>query len=77
MQLLLNIKDKNKAALLLEFLKSLNYVSSVKQVDDETSDFTITDEDKRLVDERRKSAKASDYMTRKQSSEKIKKKYGF
>lgn len=37
MQLLLNIKDKNKATLLFEFLKSLNYVSSVKQIEDEQS----------------------------------------
>lgn len=77
MQLLLNIKDKNKAALLLEFLKSLNYVTSVKQVDEETSDFTIPEEHQLLVDERRKTAKASDYITRKQSTEKLKKKYGF
>lgn len=37
MQLLLNIKDNNKATLLFEFLKSLNYVSSIKQIEDEQS----------------------------------------
>lgn len=34
MQLLLNIKDQSKAILLMEFLKSLNYISSIKQVED-------------------------------------------
>lgn len=77
MQLLLNIKDKNKAALLFEFLKSLNYVSSVEQVEDELAEASISDETKNLVDERRKTAKTTDYMTRQQSTEKLKKKYDF
>ena len=35
MQLLLNIKDSNKANVLLEFLKSLNYVINVKTLEAE------------------------------------------
>lgn len=55
MQLLLDVKDKNKAALLLEFLKSLNYVSSVKQVDDD-QDFIVPEWHKEIVRERVKTA---------------------
>ena len=33
MQLLLNINDNSKAVLLMEFLKSLNYISSVRELD--------------------------------------------
>ena len=61
MQLLLNIKDKNKAALLFEFLKSLNYVSSVKQVDD-IQIFDIPVEHKTLVRERIKNSKDSELL---------------
>ena len=61
MQLLLNIKDKDKANLLLEFLKSLNYVSSVEQVDDE-QDFEVPELHKKLVRERIKNSKASDLL---------------
>jgi hypothetical protein len=60
MQLLLNIKDKNKAALLLEFLKTLNYVSIVKQSDDSLKD--IPDEHKNLVRNRIKASKADDLL---------------
>ena len=55
MQLLLDIKDKNKAALLLEFLKSLNYVNSVKQLDDIT-EFEVPEWHKELVKERVRTA---------------------
>ena len=61
MQLLLNIKDKNKAALLLEFLKSLNYVSSVKQVDDDQV-LDIPEQHKALVRERIKNSNASELL---------------
>jgi hypothetical protein len=54
MQLLLNIKDNSKAALLMEFLKSLNYVSSIKEVDTE-----IPEAHKKLVRERIKKSKES------------------
>ncbi|MFA5783138.1 MAG: hypothetical protein WC868_12800 [Bacteroidales bacterium] len=53
MQLLLNIDDKNKAALLLEFLKSLNYVNGVKQVDDSQT-FDIPEWHKPILDKRLK-----------------------
>lgn len=53
MQLLLNIKDKSKAALLLEFLKSLNYVNSIKEVDD-TLEFDIPEWHKSILDKRLK-----------------------
>lgn len=53
MQLLLNIKDKNKAALLMEFLKSLNYVNSVKQVDEKQL-FDIPEWHKPILDKRLK-----------------------
>ena len=61
MQLLLNIKDKNKAALLLEFLKSLNYVNSVKQVENELV-FDIPEEHKAQVRERIKNSKDSELL---------------
>lgn len=61
MQLILDIKDKNKAALLLEFLKSLNYVSSVKQVDD-AQVLDIPEQHKALVRERIKNSKDSELL---------------
>ena len=61
MQLLLSVKDKAKANLLLEFLKSLNYVNSVEQVDDE-QDFEVLESHKKLVRDRIKNSKASDLL---------------
>ncbi len=61
MQLLLNIKDKGKAALLLEFLKTLNYVSSVKQVDDNQMP-DIPEEHKTLVRKRIKNSNAEELL---------------
>lgn len=61
MQLLLNIKDNNKAALLLEFLKSLNYVTSIKQVSDEQV-FIIPEQHKSLVRNRIKNSKESELL---------------
>ena len=55
----------------MKLIQKFNY-KTVEQLD-----FTISEEDKQLVDERRKTAKASDYITRNQSNEKIKKKYDF
>jgi hypothetical protein len=59
MQLLLNIKDNSKAALLMEFLKSLSYIS-VEEVDKTT--VSLTDEQKNILDERRATAKADDFI---------------
>lgn len=53
MQLLLNIKDNSKAALLMEFLKSLNYISSVREI--ETTD--IPEAHKNMVRQRIKKSK--------------------
>ena len=58
MQLLLNIKDKNKATLLLEFLKSLTYINSIKQVD-EAQLVDIPEWHKAILDERLKQHKDS------------------
>jgi len=55
MQLLLNIKDNSKAALLMEFLKSLNYVNSIKEVEAQP----IPEPHKKLVRERIKKSKES------------------
>jgi hypothetical protein len=60
-QLIVNIKDKNKAALLLEFLKSLNYVSSVKQMDG-AQVLDIPEEHKAQVRERIKNSKDSELL---------------
>ncbi len=55
MQLLLNIKDKSKATLLMEFLRSLNYVTSIEEVElDE-----IPEAHKKLVRDRIKKSKES------------------
>ncbi len=55
MQLLLNIKDNAKAALLMEFLKSLHYVSSIKEVESQQ----IPEAHKKLVRGRIKKSKES------------------
>lgn len=59
MQLLLNIKDNSKAVLLMEFLKSLSYIS-VEEVDKTT--ISLTDEQKNILDERRATSKANDFI---------------
>lgn len=58
MQLLLNIKDNAKAALLMQFLKSLNYVSSIKEVDADE----IPEAHKKIVRERIKKSKERDLL---------------
>lgn len=58
MQLLLDIKDKNKAALLLEFLKSLNYIS-VKELSD--NDVIVSEAEKNIMRERVKKAKPENF----------------
>lgn len=69
-QVILNIPDSE-----IDFFMKL--IQKFKYKTSEQLDYAISEEDKQLVDERRKTAKASDYITRNQSIEKIKKKYGF
>ena len=59
MQLLLNIKDNSKAGILLNFLKSLNYIS-VEEV--EQAKVSLTDKEKRILDERRASMVEEDFI---------------
>jgi hypothetical protein len=58
-QLLVNIKDNSKMDLLLNFLKSLNYIS-VEKVDPST--VFLTDEQKNVLDQRRKTSSAEDFI---------------
>lgn len=51
MQLLLNVTDNNKVDLLLDYLKSLNYVSNVEKLGND-ADFEVPDWHKKLVIER-------------------------
>ncbi len=60
-----------------EFDFFMKLVQKFKYKTPETIDYTITEDVQQLVEERRESAKASDYITRIQSKGKIKKKYGF
>ena len=76
MQLLLNVKDKNKAALLLEFLKSLNYVNSVEQVDEE-QDFEVPEWQQKIVLDRINTSKPEDYVAWKDFKKELKRKYDF
>lgn len=57
-QLLVNIKDDSKMDVLLNFLKSLNYVS-VEKV--EEKDILLTNDQKNILDERRSTAKFDDF----------------
>lgn len=54
-QLIVNIKDDSKTNVLLNFLKSLNYIS-VEEVD------SFTDEQKNILDQRRTTAKPDDFI---------------
>ena len=58
MQIVLDIKDKSKAELLMEFLKGLNYVSNIKAIDTEK----IPDEHKKIVRERIKKSKDNELL---------------
>ncbi len=58
MQIVLNIKDKSKAEILMEFLKSLNYVSNIKAIETDK----IPDYDKKLVRERIKNSKKDELL---------------
>lgn len=58
-KLIVNIKDDSKMDILLNFLKSLSYIS-VEEVDQTT--ISLTNEQKNILDERRASAKADDFI---------------
>ena len=53
-QLLLNIQDESKANMLLDFLKSLNYIS-VQKLSDES--IIVSEDEKNVMRERLKKAK--------------------
>ncbi len=57
-QILLNLKDESKKNVLLNFLKSLNYVS-VQQLNNK--DVIITESEKQIMRERHKKAKPDDF----------------
>lgn len=57
-QLLLNIKDESKTEVLLQFLKSLNYISVETLTE---SGITVNETEKKLMRERAKKAKPSDF----------------
>lgn len=57
-QLLVNIKDDSKMDVLLNFLKSLNYVS-VEKVGEK--DIVLTNDQKNILDERRSTSKLDDF----------------
>jgi len=57
-QLILNIKDESKLEVLLNFLKSLNYISVEKLNEDA---LVISDAEKNLMRERKKNAKPSTF----------------
>ena len=56
---LLNISDESKKDVLLNFLRSLNYIS-VENFGD--IDITLTDEQKQVLDYRRATAKPEDFI---------------
>ena len=70
-QLLVNIKDDSKLDILLNFLKSLNYIS-VEKID--KSAVALTDEQKNILDERRATAKPEDFIPWNKAKKQIKSK---
>jgi hypothetical protein len=69
MQLLVNIKDTSKANILFKFLKSLNYIS-VEELQEEP--ITLTDKEKRILDERRASVVEEDFIPWEKAKKKLK-----
>ncbi len=57
-QLLLNIKDDSKTKILLQFLKSLNYLSVEKLSD---NDIIVSEAEKNIMRERVKKSKPQDF----------------
>lgn len=70
-QLIVNIKDDSKLDVLLNFLKSLNYIS-VEKI--EETIVTLTDEQKNILDERRTTAKSEDFISWKKAKKQLKSK---
>jgi hypothetical protein len=71
MQLLVNIKDKTKESILINFLKSLNYIS-VKEV--ESKDVYLSDSQKEILDERRNSTVAEEFIPWEKAKKQLKSK---
>ena len=71
MQLLVDIKDKTKESLLLNFLKSLNYIS-VEEV--ESKDVYLNESQKEILDERRKSSVAEEFIPWEKAKKQLKSK---
>ena len=69
-QVILNIPDA-EFDFFMSLIQKFNYTAT------EAKDITIPEEVKKLVDQRRKSARKSDYITVAQSNQKLKRKYGF
>lgn len=57
-QLLLNIKDESKTEVLIQFLKSLNYISIETLTE---NGITVNETEKKIMRERVKNAKPSDF----------------
>lgn len=68
-QLIVNIKDDSKMDILLNFLKSLSYIS-VEEVGKTT--ISLTDEQKNILDERRATAKVDDFIPWDKAKKKLK-----
>jgi len=71
MQLLVDIKDKTKESVLLNFLKSLNYIS-VEEV--ESKDVYLSDSQKEILDERRNSTVAEEFIPWEKAKKQLKSK---
>jgi hypothetical protein len=69
-QILLNIPDSELESF-MKIIEKYNYKMT------QYPDSAITEEDKKLVDYRDKTAKAEDYLKVSESNEKLKNKYGF
>jgi len=68
-QVTLHIPD-NEFDFFMELVKKFKYKTA------ETAIYSIPEEVKKLVEDRRKSAKSTDYLTTAESNLKLKKKYG-
>ena len=71
MQLLVDIKDKTKESVLLNFLKSLNYIS-VEKV--ESKDIYLNESQKEILDERRNSTVAEEFIPWEKAKKQLKSK---
>jgi hypothetical protein len=69
-QLILNINNASKISTLLKFLKTLNYVSIVKQISSGAN--ILSKEQKSLLDDRRKTTKEDDYISWNEAKKKLK-----